>query len=62
MVSTDLQVERASRVSFVGSRLTTSFLNLSPEEKKAVAGRLLDRYSYDGIFAKHEAVLREEAK
>jgi hypothetical protein len=42
--------------------LTASFLNLSPEEKKTISNRLTTKYSYDDLYAKHDAVIKEKAK
>lgn len=42
--------------------LTANLLDMSPVEKKAVASRLVGRYSYEELFAKHALVIKEKAE
>jgi hypothetical protein len=37
----------------------SNFLKLSPDRKKVIANRLKTKYSYDELFAKHNAVIQE---
>jgi hypothetical protein len=39
--------------------VTANFLKLSPDRKKLIANRLKTKYSYDDLYAKHNAVVKE---
>lgn len=39
--------------------VTANFLKLSPDQKKVIANRLKTKYSYDKLYAKHNAVIKE---
>ncbi|MFC2170328.1 hypothetical protein ACFLRM_07220, partial [Acidobacteriota bacterium] len=39
--------------------MTSDFLNLSKTEKEEIAERLKTRYSFEDIYAKHKAVIKQ---